>query len=111
MRWNRLFGDVHSIFSSSGKLVGYVKIPSCQYWTSGDNGQPRCEFVALSAGRKSMFFKGGKHHCDREAPQAVVETTLVSNRRNGIVFRIGIASISLEDWLDENPVERFVTLG
>ena len=105
------YGNAHSIINATGRIIGYVRIPSCSYWTVGNAGQSGCEFIALTAGLNAGFFRDEQRVWDAENPQIVVEAMMISRRINGVAFRIGIASINWDDWQASNPTEEVITLG
>jgi hypothetical protein len=111
LQWNSFHGYAHPIVNATGKLIWYVPVPSCSYWTARDVGQSGCEFVALTASLKARFFRDEKRVIDEENLQVVVKAMMISQRINGVAFRIGIASIHWDDWQAANPVEKLITLG
>ena len=58
-----------------------------------------------------MFWRGDRLTIDERQLTLVAEAMLVCQGKEGVAFRVGIASINWDDWLAARPVETRVTLG
>jgi hypothetical protein len=90
----------------SKKNVGHIRIPNGAPWT----GPGRGRFIYLCQRRtRKIWYKGSFGRAEK--PEVVADVLLVSADKDGICFRIGLASINWDDWVAARPLETMVTLG
>ncbi|KAJ5999369.1 hypothetical protein N7451_007179 [Penicillium sp. IBT 35674x] len=106
-QWNNFEGYGYPIIDmSSKKHVGHICIPNGVLWT----GPGRGRFVYLCQRRARKIWSKSSFTF-AEKPEIVANVMLVSTDKDGICFRIGLASINWDDWIAAKPSERMVTLG
>lgn len=106
-QWNNYEGYGYPILDMfSNKKVGHIGMPNGALST----GPGRGRFIYHRQRRtRTTWYKDS--FILAKKPEVVADVLLVTADKDGICFRIGLASINWNDWLAARPMERIVTLA